>query len=82
MFPIGTQITMLISTANKKLSPRRGSIGYVSGCGETTLLTKNYEKGLIATPIHIIFTKYGNESKLRKEKRVILNAPFYFWMKS
>jgi len=74
MFPIGTQITMLMSTANKKLSPRRGSIGYVSGCGETTLLTKNYEKGVTTTPIHIIFTKYGNEAKSRKEKRVILNV--------
>ena len=74
MFPIGTQITMLMSTASKKLSPRYGSIGYVSGCGETTLLTKDYEKGITTTPIHIIFTKYGNEAKSRKEKRVVLNV--------
>jgi hypothetical protein len=74
MFPIGTQVSMVVSSANKKLSPRYGSVGYVSGCGRTTLLTKDYEKGLITTPIHIIFTRYGNEKRLRKERRVVLNV--------
>ena len=73
MFPIGTQISMLMSTANKQLSPRRGSIGYVSGSGRTRFLTEDYLQGLVATPISIVFTKYGNEKKLRKEKRTVLN---------
>jgi hypothetical protein len=73
MFPIGTQISVLMSTANKKLSPRRGSVGYISGTGRTKFLTDDYESGLVATPLSIIFTKYGNESKLRRERRVILN---------
>lgn len=74
MFPIGTQISIIMSTANKKLSPRCGSVGYVSGMGPTKFLTSNYEQGLVVTPISIIFTRYGNENRLRKEKRVVLNV--------
>jgi len=73
MLPIGTQILVAMSTANKKLSPRCGSIGYVSGVGPTKFLTDNYENGLVATPISIIFTKYGNAYRLRRERRTILN---------
>lgn len=73
MFPIGTQISMLMSTASKKLSPRCRSIGYVSGLGRTRFITNDYKEGLVVTPISIVFTRYGNEKRLRKEKRVILN---------
>ncbi|TET61129.1 MAG: hypothetical protein E3J47_05845 [Candidatus Stahlbacteria bacterium] len=74
MFPIGTQVSIVMSTANKKLSPRCGSIGYISGIGPTRFLAINYEEGLIVTPISIIFIKYGNENKLRRERRVVLNV--------
>ena len=73
MLPIGTQVSVVMSTANKKLSPRCGSVGYVSGIGTSKFLSKDFSNGLITTPINIIFTKYGNENKFRKEKRVILN---------
>lgn len=74
MFPIGTRVSMVISTANKKLSPRCGSVGYVSGIGPTKFLTKNNSDGLIATPLSIVFIKYGNENRFRQERRVILNV--------
>lgn len=74
MFPIGTQVSIVMSTANKKLSPRCGSIGYVSGTGPTRFLASDHKKGMVVTPISIIFTKYGNEDRLRRERRAVLNV--------
>ena len=70
MFRTGDKVTLLCSTFKKGTGPRKGSEGYVSEESPTIYVP---EKDLFASIVTIVFTKYGFETKVRKEKKKVIN---------
>lgn len=73
MFSIGERVRVLRSSVEGKAGPRRNSLGYVSNVGKVYLLPCNLGRVMVAS-VQVIFSRYGNERRVRCERRDFLNV--------
>jgi hypothetical protein len=67
---VGSKVIAVTSSVKKGTGPRRGSIGYISDISTNTTYAGH---GVFVQPVKIVFTRYGFESKTRKERKPFIN---------
>lgn len=72
MLNTGTKVWVVASSCQKKIGPRHGSIGYVSGFNDFD--STSIDGNIVLSPRKIIFLRYGFEKRLRVETREVLLA--------
>lgn len=68
---LGSKVIVITSSVKKGIGPRKGSIGYLSDVS----MYGGYSNKIsaYAQPIRVVFTRYGFESKTRKERKGFIN---------
>lgn len=72
MMKTGTRVIALTSTLKKGMGPRKGSIGYITN-RVTSQPQFDRQFKTFVSGVHVIFTRYGFESKQRREHRYFIN---------
>lgn len=71
MFTPGSKIAVIESSCERRLGPKKGSIGYVTSSRNVVIYPmKNYV--VTAAEVGVYFTRYGFERKERQERKTIV----------
>lgn len=72
MFDYGTKVIVLASSHRGSVGPRKGSLAFFSGFGNTPHIDVYQDKNYIFAHAELSFFRYGFEKKLRAEKRGVI----------